>query len=275
MGKRIGILAGAGRFVPAAIADLRKRGHDCVVAAIEGEASPRLARAGEKFRWFSLARPGAAAAYLRENGVAGILMLGKVRPSTVYGLENSDPSLLAGLSDRSATAILRAAVAFLESQGLRVLDPVPFLKAYLCPPGTLTRTEPPPAVLEDIDFGLPLARRLADLEIGQTVIVRRKAVVAVEGMEGTDLTIRRAARIAGGGFSVAKAGRTRQDMRLDLPAVGLDTVRAVVRAGGAAIGLDAGRVAFFQRSEAIALAEAHGVAITARPITAEKEVTVG
>jgi DUF1009 family protein len=275
MGQRIGIIAGAGRFVPAAIADFRKRGLDCLVAGIEGEASPRLARAGGKFQWVSLAEPGRAAAYLRENGAAEVLMLGKVGPAAVFRLDSRDARLPAGLRDRSATTILQAAVAFLEAQGLTVLDPGPFLEPYLCAPGTLTKREPPVPALADIDFGLPLARRLSDLEIGQTIVVREKAIIAVEGMEGTDQTIRRAGTIAGGGFSVVKAGRTRQDMRLDLPAVGLDTVRAVVRAGGTAIGLDAGRVAFFQKREAIALAEAHGVAIAARSIPAEKEVAVG
>lgn len=278
MGHRIGIIAGAGRFVPTAISDFQKRGISCVVAGIEWEASRRLARIAKIFQWVSIAEPVKAAAFLRENGAEEVMMLGKVRPGAVHRFENLDREprrLLEGLKDQSATALLQAALVFLESQGLRVLDPLPFLKPFLSEPGILTDTRPAASVDADIDFGLPLARKIADLEIGQTVVVRHRAIVAVEGTDGTDQTIRRGGKLAGGGFSVVKAGRTFQDMRLDVPAVGLDTVRAIVRAGGAALGLDAGKVAFFQRSEAVALAEAHGVAIVARSIEGVKEDAVG
>jgi hypothetical protein len=217
-------------------------------------------------------------AFFRKNGADSVLMLGKIRPSTVTGAENSgrDPRrLIAVRPDDTATVLLRAAVAFLESQGLRVLDPGAFLEPYFCGPGPLTQTRLPEAAEADIDFGLPLARRLADLDIGQTLVVRRRAVAAVEGMEGTDAAIRRGARLAGAGFSVVKAGRTVQDMRLDVPAVGLDTVRAIVRAGGAALALDAARVVFFQKSEAAALADRHGLAIVARERPEAKEASLG
>ena len=267
MGQRIGIIAGGGRFVPAAILDFQKRGMTCVVAGIEWEASRRIARIASVFQWVSIGEPLRAASFFKENGADSVIMLGKVRPSAISRAENLDREtrlLLDSLKDQSATAVLRAAVAFLGSQGIRVLDPGPYLEPYFCEPGQLTQTGPPAAAEADIDFGLPLARRLADLDIAQTLVVRRRAVVAVEGMDGTDATIRRGAKIAGAGFSVVKAGRTVQDMRLDVPAVGLDTVRAIVRAGGAALGLDASKVAFFQKSEAVILADSHGLAIVAR-----------
>lgn len=275
MGQRIGIIAGGGRFVPAAIQDFQRRGLTCVVAGIEGEASRRLARVSPAFRWVSIGEPQAAVSLFQQNGVESVMMLGKVRPSAVRRAEKlGGPAvrLPGGLSDQSPTALLRAAVGFLKARGIRILDPELFLKPYFCAPGTLTRTPAPTASEADIDFGLPLARRLADLDIGQTLVVYRRAVVAVEGMEGTDLAIRRAARIAGPGFSVVKAGRSIQDMRLDVPAVGLDTVRAILKAGGAALGLEAGKVAFFQRDEAVALADSQGLAIVVRPTLAGGEV---
>jgi DUF1009 family protein len=121
-------------------------------------------------------------------------------------------------------------------------------------------------VLEDIDFGLGIARQAADLEIGQTLIVRDGAVVAVEGMEGTDRTIQRGGRLVGPGFVVVKAGRTSQNIKIDLPAVGLDTVKTMLRAGGAALGLEAGKIAFFQKQAAVSLADAHGASIVVRAI---------
>ena len=278
MGQRIGIVAGGGRFVPAAIRDFERRGTACVVAGVEGEASRRLVRLASVFQWVNIGGPFEMISFFRANGVDSVLLLGKIRQSTVTGAENSgrDPRrLLAGRADDTATVVLRAAVAFLESQGMRVLDPGALLEPYLCGPGLLTQTRPPAAAEADIDFGLPLARRLADLDIGQTLIVRRRAVVAVEGMEGTDAAVRRGAKIGGAGFSVVKAGRTVQDMKLDVPAVGLDTVRAIVRAGGAALALDAAKVAFFQKSEAVALADRHGLAIVARERPEAGEASVG
>ena len=278
MGQRIGIIAGGGRFVPAAIRDFQKRGLTCIVAGIEREASPRIARIASVFQWVGLGEPLQAVSFFRENRADGVMLLGKVRPSAVYRTENlsrDSRRLLDGLQDQSATVILRAAVAFLESQGIKVLDPGPFFEPYLCEPGLLTQTGLPAPPEADIDFGLPLARRLADLDIAQTLVVRRRTVVAVEGPEGTDAAIRRGARLAGPGFSVVKAGRTVQDMRLDVPAVGLDTIRTILKAGGAALGIDASKVAFFQRREAVALADSRGLAIVARPAAGPKEAPVG
>jgi hypothetical protein len=121
--------------------------------------------------------------------------------------------------------------------------------------------------LKDIGFGLRIAREVADLEIGQTVVVKNGAIVVVEGMEGTDRAIQRAGRLAGPGFIVVKAGRTSQDMRIDVPAVGLDTVKTLLRAGGAALGLEAGKVAFFQKHEAVSLADAQGVSVVVRAVS--------
>jgi DUF1009 family protein len=128
----------------------------------------------------------------------------------------------------------------------------------------LTRATPPRAVLEDIAIGLKVARQAADLDIGQTVVIKNGAVVAVEGMEGTDRAIRRGGRLAGPGFVVVKAGRTSQDMRIDVPAAGLDTVKTLLQAGGVALGIEARRVAFFQKREAISLADSQGASIVVR-----------
>ena len=275
MGQRIGIIAGGGRFVPAAVQEFKKRGTFCVVAGVEGEASARLARTASVFRWINIGNPVGAVSFFRENGVDGVLLLGKVRHTSITGAEalGQDPRrFLAGPVDDTATVLLRAAAAFLESQGLRVLDPGPLLRPYFCDPGPLTRSPVPEAAAADIEFGLPLARRLADLDIGQTLVVRRGAVAATEGLEGTDAAIRRGARLAGPGFSVVKAGRTSQDLRFDVPAVGLDTVRAIVRARGSALAIDAGKVAFFQRSEAVGLADRSGLAIVALAAAGEKGV---
>ena len=112
-------------------------------------------------------------------------------------------------------------------------------------------------------FGWGIARKLADLDIGQTVIVKGKAIVAVEGIEGTDEAIKRAGELAGKGIVVVKVSRSYQDPRIDLPAVGLETVKSLIQAGGQGLGFEARKIPFFQKGEAISLADDHGVSIIA------------
>jgi len=269
MGRGIGIIAGSGRFVAGAVSELRRSGLRCVVLGIEGESRPGLKGVADAFASVKPGEIGRALAFFKDQQVSEILLLGKVRPGVVFRPENFDAQTwkqLGKVNGRSATAVLKAVFTFLEAQGFKVLSPGPLLAPYFCSPGVLTRTSPSPAVLKDIDFGLGIARQAADLEMGQTLVVKDGAVVAVEGLEGTDRAIQRGGRLAGPGFVVVKAARTSQDMRLDLPAVGLDTVKTLLRAGAAALGIEAGTVAFFQRQEAVGLADAQGASIVVRAV---------
>jgi hypothetical protein len=269
MGRRIGIIAGSGPFVAPAVSDLRRSGFRTIVLGIEGETRPGVKKSADVF---TAVKPGALAktlAFFKGNDTSEIVFLGKVGPEVIFRKDLLDPQarkLLKKVSERSATALLKAAFGLLEAGGLKVMNPASFLKFHFCSPGVLTRKTPSAEVLADIDFGLRIARRIADMEIGQTLAVKGRAVIAVEGIEGTDRAIRRAGRLVGGGFVVAKAGRTAQDMRFDLPAVGFGTVKTLVHAGGAALGIEAGKVAFFLREEALALADSCGVSIIVRAL---------
>jgi DUF1009 family protein len=269
MGRGIGIIAGSGRFVAEAIAGLRRSGLRCAVLGIKGESGPGLKGAADAFLSVAPGELDRAVTFFKSRGVSEILLLGKIRPDVVFGRENFEETAwrrLERVGTRSAPAVLEAAFALLEAQGLKILSPGPLLAPYFCRPGMLTRTDPSPAELRDIDFGLDIAREAADLEIGQTLVVKDRAVVAVEGMEGTDRAILRGGRLAGAGFVVVKAGRTIQDLRVDVPAVGLDTVKTLLRAGGTALGLEAGKVAFFQREAAVSLADARSASIVVRAV---------
>jgi DUF1009 family protein len=269
MGRRIGVIAGSGRFVSLAVSEMRRSGLSCVIAGIKGEADYRLRKQADVFEWV---RPGEAAkavTFFKKHGIGEVMMAGKVRPNSIFRRENFDDSarlLLEGIKEKSPTALLKAAVDFLEAEGLEVVNPFSVLEPFFCQEGVLTKVQPSPDMAGDIDFGIRMARRIADLDIGQTLIVKNRAVVAVEGMDGTDQTIQRGGRLAGKGFVAVKAARTSQDMRLDVPAVGLDTVRCLIKAGGGALGLEASQVAFFQKEEAVALADSHGLAIVVRAL---------
>jgi DUF1009 family protein len=267
MGRRIGLIAGSGRFPLQALAGARAGGYDCVVAGIRGEAAPELKAAADAFEWVGPAELDKLVSFFKSHGVEDIVLVGKVEPRTLLRRDLRDEDLarlLAQMKDRTPTTVLRSLFELLTAQGLRVMDPSFLLVPYLAAPGRLSRTEPAPAVLADADFGWRLARAAADLEIGQTVAVKDGTIVAVEGMEGTDEAIRRAGRLAGEGIVVVKAARSRQDMRVDVPAVGLETVRTLVGVRGAALVFEASAVPFFQREEALALADANGLAVLAR-----------
>jgi len=267
MGRGIGIVAGSGPFITGAVSELSRRGYRCVVVGIKGESSSGLVAAADSYIAVRPGELGRALAFFKEKRISEIVFLGKVRPGVVFRRRNFDTQTwkqLEGVGRKSAPDILAAVFELLEAQGIRVLSPEFLLAHHFCRPGVLTRTAPSREVLRDIGFGLRVARRAADLEIGQTVVVKDGVVAAVEGLEGTDRAIRRGGRLAGPGFVVVKAARTSQDMRVDLPAVGLSTVEEAIRAGGAALGIEAAKVAFFQKEEAIALADSRGFSIVVR-----------
>ena len=266
MGQRLGIIAGSGEFPLLAVAEARRRGLEVTVAAIRGEAQETLGDAVPDAAWFGPGELGGLLDLLISRGIVDVLIAGKVRPESVLRPGAADPAALRVLDlagGASPSRLIGSLIAFLEERGIRVLDPSPFLADRFFPPGVLTRTRPSPAVLRDIERGFAVARTLADLDAGQTVVVKGGAIVALEGAEGTDRVILRGGELAGSGTVVVKVARSNQDPRIDLPGAGLRTVLSLVEARAAAFGFEAGKVAFFQKDEAIAAADARGIAIVA------------
>jgi DUF1009 family protein len=267
MGTQLGIICGSGEFPFFVCAEAQKQDNVCIIAAVKSFANPSLEDCADVFRWFGLDEILALVSFFKEHEVREALFAGKIDPGVIYDRENLDPEALAMTEigkDKSPTSLLNTAISFLESQGITVIDPSPFLSSVFCDPGFLTEAKSPEGLEADIQFGWNMARQIADMDIGQTVVVKDRAIVAVEGMEGTDEAIKRAGFLAGEGAIVVKVCRTQQDPRVDLPAVGLNTVKSLIEAKSAALCIEAGRVAFFQREEAIALANAHHIVILAR-----------
>jgi DUF1009 family protein len=267
MGTRIGIIAGSGAFALQAVESAKALGYVCFVAGIRGEALPELKFEAEEFEWVGPAEPAKLAAFFKNQDVRKVVFVGKVEPKAIYRADAQDQisaGLLGELKDRSPANLLEALVRYLGSQGLEVTDPNFLYKPFFCAEGVLSTTVPTGRVLDDVAFGWGLARQIADREIGQTLLVKDKAVVAVEAMEGTDETIRRAGRVAGKGLTAIKVGRTNQDRRIDVPAVGLDTLRNLVKVGAAALCFEADKVLFFQREASLAIADANGISVFAK-----------
>ena len=266
MGQRIGIIAGSGEFPLLAVAEARRRGLEATVAVVRGEAEETLGETVPDAVWFGPGELGGLLGFLKSRGIADVLIAGKVRPESVLRPGAADPVALRVLDlagGRSPSLLIGGLIAFLEEQGIRVLDPAPFLADRFFPPGVLTRTQPSPAVLADIGRGFTVARTLADLDAGQTAVVKDGAIVALEGAEGTDRAILRAGELAGPGTVVVKVARTNQDARIDLPGAGLKTVRSLIEARAAAFAFEAGKVVLFRKDESIAAADEHGIALVA------------
>ncbi|MDP2914607.1 MAG: UDP-2,3-diacylglucosamine diphosphatase LpxI [Candidatus Aminicenantes bacterium] len=267
MGPRIGIIAGSGRFPLQALDIAKSLGYTCVVAGIRGEALPELKIKADAFEWVGTDELFKLLTFFKSQDVRETVLLGKVEPRVLVQKDLQDEELvrlLVRAKDKTPTAVLSSLVDYLAAQGVTVKDPTFLLESFFCPEGVLSRTTPSPGILEDIGFGWPLAKAVADLDIGQTVVVKSRAIVAVEGMEGTDEAIKRAGRLAGEGLTALKTRRTRQDPRIDLPAVGLETIRNLVKIRAAALCVEALGVAFFQKEEALALADEHGLVVMAK-----------
>jgi DUF1009 family protein len=267
MGRRLGVIAGSGEFPVHVCREASKKGLICTVACIKGEADDSLPGIVDDYEWFEAHEIGNVIAFFKKNQVSEAVFAGKIDHRIIYKSEELQkilPVLLGSGKGRSPTALIRSAIDIFSTQGIAIVDPTPYIASAFCEAGVLTASKPSPRAEEQIHYGWDIAKKLADFDIGQTVVVKGNAVVAVEGMEGTDRTIERAGELAGKGIVAVKVSRSSQDPRIDLPAVGLRTVESLVRAGGHALGFEAKKIPFFHKEKAVALADAHGISIIAK-----------
>jgi len=267
MEKRLGVIAGSGESPYLIRAKARDQGYACVTAAIRGEADPLLEKQGGPLTWFGVTEVSEIVRFFKSHGITEAVFAGKVDPRRIYEKKKLGAVLLRILErgrDRSAESVIRAAMDYFARQGIHFISPEPFYADAMCQPGLLSRCRPQPSIKADIAWGWERAGQLADADVGQCIVVKDKAVVAVEGMEGTDAAIRRGGKLAGEGIVVIKRVRSHQDPRIDLPAVGLETVKSLVAAGGKALCFEAGKMPFFQKDAALTLADRHGIVVLAR-----------
>jgi DUF1009 family protein len=231
---------------------------------IEGEADPSLAEAAAGVHWVGLGELSRSVRILREAGVKEAVLAGRVKHARAFDILKPDLltlKVLTRLRSRSTEAMLLTVADVLEEEGIELLDSTLLLRRHIATEGPMSRREPTKNEMESIRFGAEKARGLASLDVGQTVVVKRTAVVAAEAMEGTDLAIRRAAEVTDGPFVVVKVARPRQDMRFDVPVVGPNTIDSMESAGASVLALEAGRVLLLEREDLLQRAEALGMAI--------------
>jgi UDP-2,3-diacylglucosamine hydrolase len=270
-----GLIAGNGRFPFLVWEGARSQGIDMAVIAIKEEAEPHLATLTPRVHWVSLGELSKAIDLLHKEGVTQAVMAGQVKHNKIFSSIRPDwrlAKLLFALPKKNTNSLIGAVAKVLEEEGIRLVDSTVFLKPLLPDAGVLTRRPPSKDESVDMNYGLELARNIAAMDIGQTVVVSSLACIAVEAMEGTDETITRAARIASGKpLVVVKVSKPKQDMRFDVPVIGLPTIATMKTAGATALAIDAQRTLLFDREALLAAANDAGIAIQAFPATAARE----
>jgi UDP-2,3-diacylglucosamine hydrolase len=274
---RIGIIAGNGRFPFLALQGARSLGHDVTVVAVKEEAFPELEQAARdasaNYHSVSLGHLGKCIKILKEDRVSQAVFAGQVKHTKIFSGIIPDMTLLSVLTRlkaRNTDALISAVADVMRDRGIEFLDSTVFLGPLLARSGQLTRRGPTEEEQGDLEFGYGVADVIAGLDVGQTIVVKDKAVVAVEAMEGTDEVISRAGRLAGGGVRVVKVAKPRQDMRFDVPVIGMATVEQMRAAGATAISIDAERTLVIDGDRVFAAADEAGITIVGRPRTAQR-----
>ena len=302
---RYGLIAGNGKFPLLVAEGARRAGDSLSVAAIHEETDPIIERLADRVEWVGIGQLGKMIRFFKDEGVEQAIMAGQVRHVQIFSRAVPDArmlKLLWKLPRRNTDSLIGAIADELQSEGIKLIDSTHFLQDQLAQLGTLTTRKPDEREQGDIDYGLGIAREIARLDLGQTIVVRSKACVAIEAMEGTDATIRRAgsltrtgpevpahlesdesrpeapggivrglagllrgkrANLAGGRLTVVKLAKPDQDMRFDVPVTGLPTIEAMIEAGATCLCISAGKTLMFDRAEMLALANQNGIAIVA------------
>ncbi len=276
---RYGLIAGNGRFPFMVVEGARRAGVSLSVAAIREETDPKIEQEVERLTWVGVGQLGKMIRFFKGEGVEKAIMAGQVKHVQIFSRAIPDArmlKMLLKLPHRNTDSLIGAIAAELASEGIELIDSTYFLGDYLPDAGTLTRREPSSAERADIDYGLDIAREIARLDLGQTVVVRGKACVAIEAMEGTDAAVRRAGnlmrgdkgaqdgiRLGSGPLTVLKLSKPNQDMRFDVPVVGVPTIETMVDAGATCLCISAGKTLMFDREKMISLANKNKIAIIA------------
>lgn len=290
--QRLGLIAGNGRFPFLLLDAARAHGLTVVVAAIREETDPEIElRAAQdpaiRVHWLSLGELSRLIDMFHREGVSKATMAGQVKHTQIFSSIRPDwrlAKLLLNLRTRNTDMLLSAVAKVLSDEGIELISSTQYLEPLLAPAGVLTRRAPDEQELADIAYGRTVARAIAGFDLGQTVVIAAQACVAVEAMEGTDATIRRAGELMRGlesavasepgyaqesllrrALTVVKVAKPNQDMRFDVPVVGVRTIEAMRVAGATCLALEAGRTLLFDRPAIVNAADEAGIALTAEP----------
>ena len=266
--EKIGLLAGIGRLPVECAKAAKALGYEVYAVALLPETDPELSDCTADCASISIAQLGRVLEYLKEKGVQKVTMLGKVTKELLFNGQHAQPDarmmqLIMSLPDRKDDTLMLAFVRELAKEGLQAFDQTALIRMLMPSRGTVTKREPTETERKDMESGIRMAREIGRLDVGQTAVVKNLAVMALEAIEGTDACIRRGGELACGGAVVAKVAKPNQDLRFDVPTVGLDTIKTMVEAGAKAIALEAGKTLLVEKEKVVALADANDITIVA------------
>jgi DUF1009 family protein len=272
----VGLIAGEGRLPYMIAAGARRAGLRVICVGLAGSVQPGLASEVDKFYSVAIARPGSWIRKLKRHGVTSTVMAGRVAKGRIF----TPWRILRYLPDWHAVRIwywrlrgknkqnetlLSALAEELSSGGIELEDTTKYCKEHLATQGPMTRGRPSGEVIDDIEFGWPIARKMAEMDIGQAIVVKEREVIAVEAIEGTAAMIERAAGLCkAGGWTLLKAAKAKQDMRFDVPCVGPDTIRAIAAGGGRCVVVEAAKTIIIDKPETLKLADELGICVIGR-----------
>ena len=265
---KFGLIAGNGTFPFLVVEGARASGQSLAVVAILEETDPRINEVAENITWVGIGQLGKMISFFKKQGVQKAIMAGQVKHVQIFSGAMPDlrmVKMLWNLPRRNTDALIGGVADELAKEGIQLIDSTHFIQDQLAPAGVLTKRKPNDLELGNIEYGLYIADELARLDLGQTIVVRAKACVAIEAMEGTDAAIRRAGELANGKLTVVKVAKPDQDMRFDVPVIGVPTVEAMIAAGATCLSITAGKTLIFDRDQMLKLANANKICITGTP----------
>ncbi len=262
--EKIGLIAGKNKF-PLIFAQVaRAQGLEVVAVAHRGETDPALADVVAALQWVYVGQLGKIIKFFQQAGVTQAVMAGGISKGRLFTHLRPDlraVRLLNRLRHVGDDGILRAVAAELAHEGITIVSPTLYLTDLLTPSGVLSRRQPSAEEMQDVRFGWEIAKEIGRLDIGQCVVVRRQAVLAVEAIDGTDATIRRGGLLAGEKAVVVKVSKPTQDLRFDVPAVGLETIAVMAEVKARVLALEAGKTLMFDRPAMLAAADRARIAV--------------
>lgn len=261
---RYGLIAGNGTFPFLVIEGARRQGVSLAVVAIREETDQRIEEVAESLTWVGIGQLGRMIKFFKKEGVEKVIMAGQVKHIQIFSGAFPDlrmAKMLWNLPRRNTDALIGGIADELAREGIELIDSTYFIRDHLAPEGVLTKRAPDKTEQENIEYGLTVANEIARLDLGQTIVIRARACVAVEAMEGTDAAIKRAGELANGRLTVIKVAKPAQDMRFDVPVVGVPTIETMVAAGATCLSLAAGKTLIFDQSEMLLLANRNKICV--------------
>ena len=263
---KFGLIAGNGKFPFLVVEGAKKQGASLAVVAIKEETDKRIEEIAEKIVWVGIGQLGKMISFFKKEAVEKVIMAGQVKHVQIFSGALPDlrmVKMLWNLPQRNTDALIGGIADEMLKENIELIDSTYFIQDQLAREGVLTRRKPDETERGNIEYGLRVANEIARLDLGQTIVVRAKACVAIEAMEGTDAVIKRAGELAKGKLTVIKVAKPNQDMRFDVPVVGVPTIETMIQAGATCLCLTAQKTLVFDKAEVIKLANQNKISIVA------------